>query len=109
MHEAVLADVEIAAAGSALPVVRAPTREVSLEIVLVLYRIERRCQRSNLAVDALLLRRQRHQPAVTVVDQADRRRETQVDRPPCDRQSVLGVTQVATEHRVDVDAERSAL
>src|SRR5688572_24391320 len=82
MHEAVLADVEIAAAGCALPVVRAATREVSLEVVLVLYRIERRRQRSNLVVDALLLRRQRDQAAVTVVDQPDRGRETQFDRPP---------------------------
>src|SRR5580765_2007265 len=57
MHEAVLADIEITAAGAALPVVRAPEREVPLEIVLVLYRIERRSQRRDLVVDAQLLRR----------------------------------------------------
>ena len=90
MHEAVLAD-EIAAAGPALPVVRAPEREVPLEIVLLLDRVERRRQRGDLVVDALLLRRQRHQAAVTVVDQADRRRETQFDRPLRDRQCVLGL------------------
>src|ERR1700752_1210385 len=106
MHEAVLADVEIAAAGPALPVVRAPEREVPLEIVLLLYRVERPSQRGDLAVDAPLLRRQRSQPAVAVVDQADRRRETELDRPLRDCQCVLGGTQVATEHRVDVDAER---
>src|SRR6185295_15358908 len=100
MHEAVLTDVEIAAAGPALPVIGASKREVPLEIVLVLYRVERRGQRGDLVVDAQLLRRQRYQAAVTVVDQADCRRETQFDRPLRDRQCVFGVTQVATEHRV---------
>ena len=109
MHEAVLADVEIASAGPALPVVRAPEREIPLEIVLLLHCVERSRQRGDLVVNAPLLRRQRYQAASTVVDQADRRRVTQFDRPLRDRQCVLGVAQAATEHGVDVDAERGML
>ena len=109
MYEAVLADVEIATAGAALPVVRAPEGEVPLEVVLVLHRVERRRQRRDLAVDTQLLRRERHHAAVAVVDQADRRRQTQFDRPLRDRQGVPGIAQVAAEHRVDVDAERGVL
>ena len=77
----------------------------SAEIVLLLYRVERHSQRGDLAVDAPLVWRQRDQAAVTVVDQADRRRKTQFKRPLRDRQCVLGAAHVATEHRVDVDAE----
>ena len=109
MHEAVLTDVEIAPSGAALPVVRAPEREVPLKVVLVLDRVERRGERGDLPIDAQLLRRQRHQAAMSVVDQADCRRQTQFDRPLRDRQCVLGMTQVAAEHGVDVDAERGVL
>ena len=109
MHEAVLADVEIAATGPALPVVRAAEREVPLEIVLLLHRVERRRQRGDLVVGAPLLRRQRQQAAVTVMDQADCRGQPQFDRPLRDRHRIVGVAQVAAEHGVDVDAEGGAL
>ena len=49
-----------------------PDREVPLEFVLALYGIERRRQRGYLVVDVQLLRSQRYQVAVTVVDETDR-------------------------------------
>ena len=87
VHQAVFADVEVAGAGAAAPVVLLAVRDVVLEIIQA--RVAALLHRLHGGVDFALLVAERLQLAVAVVDDPDGRGEAELERALADRQRVL--------------------
>ena len=87
VHQAVFADVEIARAGAAAPVVRLALRNVVLESVDA--REAALFHGLHLVIDAALFFAERLQLAAAIVDDSDRRTEAQLDRALADGERVL--------------------
>src|ERR1700744_5534960 len=87
VHEAVFADVQVAGAGAALPVIRAPFDQVALEIVDA--RVQALAELHALVVDGALAGVERLQLARLVVEDADRRREAERGRAARDLERVF--------------------
>src|SRR5262249_18413459 len=83
VYQAVFANVEIARAGAATPMVLAPLRNVVLEIVDA--RVAALLHRAHRGVNLALLVAQRLQLAAAIVDDPHGRREAQLERAPSDR------------------------
>src|SRR5580658_10975255 len=94
VHQPVFADVEIARAGAAAPIVRQALRDVVLEGVdageAALF------HRLHFVIDAALFSAERLQLAATIVDDADGRAETQFNRALADGEGVLRIRDAAT-------------
>src|ERR1051326_2734033 len=82
VHQAVLADIEVAGAGTAAPVVLLAVRDVVLEIVDA--RVAALLHGAHGSVDLALLVAERLQLAFAIVDDPDRRGEAQLQRAPSD-------------------------
>src|SRR5712691_10673048 len=100
MNQAVLADVEIACAGAATPVVTLALRDIVLEGVdageaALLHRL-------HFEIDATLFFAQRLQLAAAVVNDADGRTESEGDGAFADGERVLRITNAAADHGIDV-------
>ena len=87
VHQAVLADIHVAGAGAALPVIGLALRDGVLE------KIEPRevpiLHRLHLVIDLALLLAQRTKLAVAIVNDADRGGEAELDGAAADHQSVV--------------------
>ena len=110
MDQPVLADVEVSRAGAALPVVRLPVGEVQLEPANAGVQVLEHLAASvnplhHLVKHRALFRSEGLEQAGSVVDDANRGRETELRRPLIDRPRVIGVLDAAADHRVDVDVE----
>ena len=110
VHEPVLADVEIACAGAALPVVRLAVGKVHLEAadagVEVLEDLSASVDPPHHVVEhRALVRAERLEEAGAVVDDADRGGEAELRGAVVDRARVFRVLDAAADHRVDVDVE----
>src|SRR5580700_7414891 len=89
MHQAVLADIEIARASAATPVVLQALGDIVLELINA--REGLLAQRHDLFEDLLLARTQRLQLAVVVVQNSHGRSEPQLDSAVRHGQSILGI------------------
>ena len=103
MDEAILANVEIARAGAAAPMVFAARGDI------VLKRIDARKRAFAEAHDFLenfaLVRCKRLKLAVAVVNDANRRGKSQFDGATRDGEGVLGMMDVTAQHGIDVDVK----
>src|SRR6185437_12353145 len=100
VHQPLLADVQVAGSGAAAPFVGTPVgnivlKEVDAGVAALLHGL-------HLAVDFALLRAQRLQLAVAVVNNADRRGEAEFHGTPAHGQRVFGIADAAAHHGIDV-------
>ena len=110
VDQPLLADIQIARAGAAAPLVGLPVGEVGLKArnprVEILHDLPRTADGGRHLVVHLPFRwRERLQVAGSIVDDANRGREAELPRARVDRPRVFGVLDAAAEHRVDVDVE----
>src|SRR6185312_14946368 len=103
MHQAVFADVEVAAAGAALPAIGLGLGDVVLKLVEP--REAALPQPLHLLIDGRFLGRERQQLAMAVVDDPHRGNKTKVHRALRDGERILGMLHARTQHGVDVDVE----
>src|SRR5687768_2483179 len=75
VHQAILADIQVAGAGAAMPVVRLALREVLLEAVVVREIEQRRAEADDLLQDRPLPVVERQQAAALIVDDSGGMRE----------------------------------
>ncbi len=103
VHQAVLANIEIARAGAATPIAGAPVGDAFLEIVdpgeVPLLKFFHLDEYFTLTIG------ERAKLAVTVVDNADGGGEAQFHGPLTDNQRVFRVANPAAQDRVDVDVK----
>ena len=89
VHEPILADVQVTASGTAVPVVWLTVREVLLKSVVV-REVERgRAGRDDLLEDRALMLVERLQLPAVVVDDPDRGRESELTGAPRDRPRIV--------------------
>lgn len=95
MNEPILADIKIAAAGAAAPLIRAPEGDVVLKCI---YACETAfLERLHLVVDALLFGIQRLHLARAIVDDSYGRAEAQFQRALADGERVLRMAHSAAD------------
>src|SRR5262245_26118118 len=82
VHETVFADVQVAAAGAAVPIVRQAGRQVALETVVVDVIEDGRADLGHPLQHCALLVVERQEMAAAIVDDADRRHEPELARAP---------------------------
>ena len=107
VNETVFADVEVTATSRAMPVVRLPVRQVLLKPVVVRVVERRVAERDDLLEDASLRIIQRPQPAASVMNNADRGRESQGACPSGDRNCIFWIADPAADDGIDGDVEGS--
>src|SRR6185369_11381176 len=110
VHQAVLADIEVARAGAAPPLVRLAIRQVVLKAanprIEILEDLPGPVDGGrHLVVNLALDRSERLEAARPVVDDADRGGEAELAGAVVDGARVLGVPDAAAEDGVDVDVE----
>src|SRR5581483_1263485 len=103
MHQPILADVEVARSGAATPLVRTSLGNVVLEGIDTGEAAP--LQGLHLVIDAALFIAKRLQLAFPVMNNANRRAETEFHGPPADGQRVLGIAYAAADNGVDVHVE----
>ncbi len=107
VHQAILTDIEIAGAGAATPLVILAAGDVVLEVVEA--RVGTLAQRHDLLKDALLVRAERLQLAIAVVQHADSAGEAERKRAARDGKRVFGIFYAAAEDGVDIDLKLGVL
>lgn len=103
MHEAIFADVEIARAGAAAPLVGASGGDVVLEAVDA--RVASFFHRFHGVINAALFFAERHKLSVAVVNDADGGGEAEGEGALSDDEGVVGILDAAADDGVDVDVE----
>src|SRR6185369_14567004 len=107
MHQPLLADIHVARARAALPIVGLAQRDGVLEITepgeaAILHGL-------HLVIHATLAIAQRTKLAVAIVDDSHGGLEPEFHRTPAYHQRVFGIVNPAADNRVDVYAEQSVL
>ena len=107
MNQTILANIEVARAGAAAPIVFAARGDIVLE------RIDTRERTLAEAHDFLenlaLVRRKGLELAVAIVNDADRRGESQFNGSARDGEGVFGMMDAAAQHGIDVDVKIGVL
>src|ERR1700679_2044551 len=96
MNQAVFANVQVARAGSAAPVVFQPLGDVLLKLIDP--RKRSLFQRDNFIEDLLLARAQRFQLPIVVVKNSESRGESELDGPMRDGEGVCGISYPAAQN-----------
>src|ERR1700741_2659100 len=99
MHQAVFANVEIARAGPATPLIRPSQGDVVLEGIHA--REAALLQLLHLMIDAPLFVAQGLQLSGAVMDDSHRRTESQFQRAPADRERVLRIAYATAHHGIN--------
>src|SRR5579862_2712707 len=107
VHQAVLADIEIACAGAASPVIGLAVGDIVLEPVHA--RIVALVEFLHLQKDLALALAQRTKLAIAVVNDADGGGEAELDGAASDDQRVLRVVDAAADNRIDIDVKLGVL
>src|SRR5438270_2902633 len=103
MHQAIFADVEVARACAAAPLVLSAICDVVLKRIE--HSIAAAAQLLGFEIDRALLRAERLKLTVAIVNNANRRSEAQFNGPPAYCQRVLWIADAASHHGVDVHVE----
>ena len=107
MHETIFTDIQVAAAGAALPLIRLARRQVLLKEIVIRKRPESRLPlRLDLVVNCPVLILQRPQLPLVIVNGAHRRIESQLQRAPRNGQGIFGMLHPRSHHGIDTDIER---
>ena len=105
MNEPVLADIEIAGTGGAMPVVGATFREILLKPVVVGKIEGGLSDRNHLLQHLALMVVERQQPATAVVDDPDRRGKPELAGSPRHGDGIICVPDARADHCIDGDVE----
>src|SRR6266403_959804 len=103
MNQAFFADVKIPGPGPAAPFVLFPVRDVVLKVIELA--VAAAPELLRLEVNRALLVRERLKLTAAIVNDADRRAESQLHRPAPHNQGVLRIADSAPDHRIDVHME----
>src|ERR1051325_6227129 len=107
MYQAVFADIQISGAGTAPPVIGLSGRKIFLKPVEAA--VAALAVILDFAINAGLTAVQRLHRNISVVNDAERACETELDRPLCDDLCILRITDAAADDGVDVHRKLSKL
>src|SRR5262245_49610815 len=105
VDEPVLAHIEVATAGAAVPIVRTPVRQVLLKPVVGCDVERRTAERYELVQNRLLRVIQSAQFALIVVNDSGRRRKAKGARAPGNDHRIVGIADASTHDRIHGDVK----
>ena len=105
VNEPVLADIEIAGAGGAMPVVGSAYREILLKPVVVCKIEGGLSDRNHLLQHPALMIVERQQLAAAVVDDPGGRGKAELAGSPRHGDGIIGMPDARADHRIDSDVE----
>src|SRR5260370_35972128 len=103
MEQSVFADVKIAGAGRAAPLVFLAMRDVVLKVIEL--SVAAAPELLGLEENRALLVRERLKLTAAIVNDADRRAESKLNRPPSHNQCALRIAHSSPDHLVHVNME----